>query len=57
MQDIIQLYCKGTGPCLGVEVIREGFSEEVTFNCSEYRKGMRRLQAEVQKINDLPLAP
>lgn len=57
MQDIIQLYCKRAGPCLGVEVIREGFSEEVTFNCSEYRKGMRRLQAEVQKINDLPLAP
>lgn len=56
LQGVIQLYHEGTGPCLGVEVIREGFSEAVAFNCSEYRKEMRRIQAKFHKINDLPLA-
>ena len=57
LQGMIQLYSKGIGPCLGVGVIRRGFSEEVAFNGSEYRKEMRRLHAKVHKINDLPLAP
>lgn len=54
---MIQLYSKAIGPWLGVGAIRRGFSEEVAFICSEYRKEMRRLHAEVHKINDLPLAP
>lgn len=57
MQGVTQLYYKGIETGLGVRLIREWFSEEVAFNCSACRKEMRRMQAEVRKINDLPLAP
>lgn len=56
-QRIIPLYREGIETCLGMGVIREGFPEDVAFNCWEYRKELRRVQADVHKFDDLSLAP